>query len=275
MSNSNKKQVTKTNDRTEHNKIKNKRKQSQFKRKIKLFLFYTLMLFLIVGVGVFISFTVLFKIETISVEGETRYDKNEIIRLSGVKKGENLLLSKTKSGEGAIETSLPYIGSAVISKKIPNGITITVSETNPEVQIESEEGYIVINLEGKVIDVVDYPMENVCVVKSGTFKEPSIGNRIEFNDEGNKVLFESLLNEVRNCDISNIKVIDLSNPMHIFMDYDNRIKIELGSPEDIGYKLRTAAAILRDKLQQNDKGKLDVSLSVQNNKTYFKPDYLI
>ena len=275
MSNGINKQALETNDIIEHNKIKKRRNPSRFNRKIKIFLFYTLILFLVVGGGIFISFTLLFKIETIGVEGETRYDKSEIIKLSGVKKGENLFLSKTKSGEDAIEKSLPYIGSAVISKKIPNGIIINVSETYPDAQIESKEGYIVINLEGKVIDIVSNPVENVCIVKSASLKDPVIGNKIEFYDEGNKVLFENLLNEVRNCDISNVKVIDLSNPMHIFLDYDNRIKIELGSPDDANYKLRTAAVILRDELQQNDRGKLDVSLSVQNNKTYFTPDYLV
>ena len=33
--------------------------------------------------------------------------------------------------------------------------------------------------------------------------------------------------------------------------------------------------VLKDELQPSDKGKLDVSLSVQNNKTYFTPDYLM
>ncbi len=263
------------NDNTEHNKNKSKKKRSKFKRKAKLFLFYFSILLLIVGVGIFISFTVLFKIETINVEGDTRYDKSEIIALSGIKKGENLLLSKAKRGEYEIETKMPYIGNATISKKIPNTITITVSETSPEGQIESEDGYVVVNLEGKVIDILPDPLENVCVIKVNSIKKPSIGNKIEFDSEENKALFGSLLNEVKNCGIGNIKVIDLSNPMHIFMDYDNRIKVELGSPENIDYKLRTAAIVLKDELQPSDKGKLDVSLSVQNNKTYFTPDYLM
>ena len=60
------------------NKKRKQKKRSVFKYKLKMFLFYFSVLLIFVGVGVFVSFTVLFKIDTINVNGETRYDKNEI-----------------------------------------------------------------------------------------------------------------------------------------------------------------------------------------------------
>lgn len=257
------------------NKKRKQKKRSIFKYKLKMFLFYFSVLLIFVGIGVFVSFTVLFKIDTINVNGETRYDKNEIIRLSGMKKGENLLTSTTNKGEDTIKKSMPYIGSVVVTKKIPSEITITVTESQPKVQIENDGNYILVDSENKVMDLVHEPLDGVCIVKGLQINKSQAGFTIEFSDESKGQLLKYLLDELEKCDIKNIKLIDLSNCMHILLDFDNRIKIELGSPENIDYKMKTASTVLNSELKQTDKGKLDVSLAAQDNKTYFIPDYLL
>lgn len=256
-------------------KRRNRKKRSIFKYKLKMFLFYFSVLSIFAGVGIFVSFTVLFKVDTISVNGETRYDKNEIIKLSGIKKGENLLTLTTNKKEDSIKKSMPYIGSVVFTKKIPSEIIITVTESQPKIQIENDGNYILVDSENKVMDSVSGPVDGVCIVKGLQINKPQAGFTIEFSDESKGQLLKYLLDELEMCDIKDIKLIDLSNCMHILLDFDNRIKIELGSPEDIDYKMKTASKVLNGELKQTDKGKLDVSLSAQDNKTYFTPDYLV
>ena len=68
--------------------------------------------------------------------------------------------------------------------------------------------------------------------------------------------------------------IDISNSANIELNYDNRITIILGLPEDVGYKLRTAKAIITQELAATDKGTLDVSLSNSDrHSSYFTPIY--
>lgn len=56
-------------------------------RKLKIGVLYTVMILAILTAGIAIGATVLFKIDTIQVVGESRYDPQEIISLSGVEKG--------------------------------------------------------------------------------------------------------------------------------------------------------------------------------------------
>ena len=70
-------------------------RKSARRRKIRLWLLYFLMTVCILCIGIALSLTVLFKIDTIEVVGETRYDTDQIIALSGIEKGQNLFLCKT------------------------------------------------------------------------------------------------------------------------------------------------------------------------------------
>ena len=61
--------------------------------------------------------------------------------------------------------------------------------------------------------------------------------------------------------------------------YDGRIKVKLGMPEDISYKVRTAMTIILEKLDLNGttttEGMLDVSNCNSTKKSYFKEQSLI
>ena len=70
----------------------------------------------------------LFKIDTIQVVGESRYDPQEIISLSGVEKGENLITIDTAEGEAAIMSRMPYLETVRIKRKIPSTVNIEVTE---------------------------------------------------------------------------------------------------------------------------------------------------
>lgn len=271
---SNIKENSSINREIKNPKRKIKKKRSRLKYKIRMFLFYAIMLLFIAGIGVFISFTVLFKIETINVNGASRYSSDDIIKISGIKKGNNLFLSKTNEGEKNIELYMPYIESVEIKRKIPGEININVTEPKPKAQIESDEKYIVINSKNKVVDILEKPLDNVCIIKANGILNPDPGYKLMFSDEGNDILLNSVFNAIDKNGINNINFIDISNATHIFIDYDKRIKIKLGDSDNIDYKLKTAENVL-GKLLPTDKGRLDVSLSVKNNQTYFAPEYFI
>jgi cell division septal protein FtsQ len=72
--------------------------------------------------GAYVASSLLFKIESITVSGNVRFESDYIIRLSGLNIGDNLLFLDTKGAQDSISQN-PYI-TAKITRKLPNQIVI-------------------------------------------------------------------------------------------------------------------------------------------------------
>ncbi len=227
------------------------------------------------AIGIALSLTVFFRSEKFTVEGAEHYSDQDIISASGMVLGENLFLSDKKSGEDRIESMLPYVEQAKISVKIPNTMLITVTESKPAFLIKSGGDYVVASDQGKVLektnetpDKFDAPIVSGCTLKAS---EP--GKSIKFKESGMLSIIKSVTQAIADNEFSGIKEIDLSNAARIAINYSDRIKIIIGLPEDISYKLKTAKIIISEKLSESDRGELDVSgCKDENKRSYFRPN---
>ena len=72
--------------------------------------------------------TVFFRVEVVSVEGNHRYTREEIVEVAGIQQGDNLYAwNKFQVAERLLQ-SLPYIGEVSIRRVLPSTVVITVSE---------------------------------------------------------------------------------------------------------------------------------------------------
>lgn len=244
------------------------------RKKRRMWLFYIIMLLVVLGVGVALSLTVLFKIDTIVVTGDTRYDKEEIIALSGIEKGQNLFLCKASDGSAAIEQAMPYIESAQINRKIPSKIEIHITEAVASGVIETDGKYVLISSGGKILEYVEKPVEGLPIIKGISLKSTELAASVEYSDDDTQRILQEITESTTRNEITEISEIDLSNPLSPTLLYDNRVTLKLGLPSDIDYKLRTAVVILREKIGKEERGVLDLSLTVDDNKSVFTPDYV-
>ncbi|MBQ3929127.1 MAG: FtsQ-type POTRA domain-containing protein, partial [Clostridia bacterium] len=114
-----------------------KEPMSEYRRKLKTILFYIVTLVVLLSICFVLSLTVFFKIDDILVEGETRYQADDIIASCMIEKGDNLLLCNTSAGEKNIVDQFPYIEKVKMDKKLFNKIIINVTEAVPTSIIES------------------------------------------------------------------------------------------------------------------------------------------
>ena len=72
--------------------------------------------------------TVFFRVEVVSVEGNHRYSREEIVEVAGIGQGDNLYAwNKFRVAERLLQT-LPYIGEVSIRRVLPSTVVVTVSE---------------------------------------------------------------------------------------------------------------------------------------------------
>ena len=72
--------------------------------------------------------TVFFRVEVVSVEGNHRYSREEIVEVAGIQQGDNLYAWNKFRVADQLLQSLPYIGEVSIRRVLPSTVVITVSE---------------------------------------------------------------------------------------------------------------------------------------------------
>jgi len=133
--------------------IQKKRKKRKKKRYVLRFL---LALILCIGLYYFLS-SEIFDIEDITVENNSYYTEQQIISLTGI--GElaqpwNLFLTPTREMKERLLAD-PYIKAAKVSRRLPDEISIEVTERQEASAIPYGEGFILIDKEGIVLRQTD------------------------------------------------------------------------------------------------------------------------
>lgn len=218
--------------------------------------------------GVFVSATVLFKIKTITVEstGEAlMYENNQIKAVFGHPAGENLFGFRIKETQQAIEQALPYLQKVKIKRRLPDEIVITAEPAVETYTVENAQGgWAVLSGEGKVLRVTQEIPEGLMRIAGAQADAPLAGNPVKFTEEDKLQALEVILKTAAKQELGPINEINLSDMMEISLLYQDRIRIVLGTVNDMEYKIEWAWKLVTPEQTENslgaeERGTLDVS----------------
>lgn len=266
---------------------KNKNKGRRGKR--NLLVYYILFFVVSVTVIIVLSTTVLFNIESVSINGENPYTEQEIIDNSGIIMGENLIRLDTGTIESNLLKNLPYIDKAVVSKKLPSGVQIDVTQTVTSANVQRGSFYYLISENGRILEVDMKSPKADYITIIGYNPEPSkIGDFIEVANDSKRNLVFRLLENVRvnsgfeqteydesgtktqlmfslikiaqESGLDKIQQIDITDIYNITLKYDSRIEIKIGTATDAAAKLKIAQTLISEgKIGEDEKGTLTVN----------------
>lgn len=193
---------------------------------------------------VIISTTVLFNITAIKVaKPGANYTANEIISASGLNAGDNMIRTDFKKSAERIETNLPYVLEATISKKLSGEVSISIKDTSAAILIELDEGYAIADIRGKVLEIVEKaPKDNTfMLLKTSKTVNAVPGTFFNFADDNEKMIYEKIIKELENTGIyENITSIDISDHSSVKIEYQNRLRLLIGTTQDLDVKLKGA-----------------------------------
>ena len=78
-----------------------------------------------------------------------------------------------------------------------------------------------------------------------------------------------IIDAFKSNELNFLNEIDASNLNDVKIVYDHRIKILIGSEEDLSYKLLTAKEIIMNKISASEKGTLNLKTLKKENRSYF------
>lgn len=230
----------------------------------KRILIYSGIFLVVLIIGVVLSLTVLFKTENIKVDGDQYYYEDQIVAFSNVQLQQNIFIAAMGGTPEEIISNLPYVEEASISFNIPDTVIIKITNAVPSYVIKNADGYLIISAKGRIIDkTADNPSE-LPELFCEDLKSTEIGDYVSFSDNNIPDILEDVSESLIKNEVKNIKGFDVTDTANITLNYDNRISINLGLPEDLDYKIRTAMAIINEKLDPNNTGTVTGTLDVSN-----------
>lgn len=266
------KKKAKADYRSNDERRKDYAKDARKKRKRNVFKALIFTVIIAVGVLIALSLTVLFKIETITVSGDTRYTAEQIIENSDVKIGDNLWRTTSQNVTEKLSEALPYVANAKVVRKIPSEVEIVITETLPAYSISKGKKYILINEKDKVLeenaakkgDTVQIIGIEILNTKAGTtltVKSP------ESYDAAKEIINSASSNELK------LTQVDVSDTNLLTAVYGGQIRLEFGSRSDMMSKLKMAKEIISKLESENNKQQGVINLKSVT-KAFFKEEPL-
>ena len=228
------------------------------RRKRNMSLYYATVALIVMVIFAILSVTVFFKVENVIVTGSSIYSVQEIVSVSGIEGGENMIRKNMGKAAERITEQLIYIETAKISRKLPSSVEIAVTPCVETACMQSEDGWLIISRSGKVLREAESPPDGMTVFYGAEPAEDVYPGAVFTSAEENKtdVIYELLEREQSGGFASKMTSFDVTNRVNISCMYEDRIDIEIGAISDLDYKFKFAEEIITGSLAEDAEGRL-------------------
>ncbi len=116
---------------------------------------YKLLSFLIILAAILVGCVAFFRVNQVTVAGNSRYSPQEIIDASEVRTGSNLFLVNRSQARRNILRRLPYVEKVAVALKLPDTLELHVIETSAVAAIQGEESWWLLDAGGRFLESGD------------------------------------------------------------------------------------------------------------------------
>lgn len=249
-----------------------RKRYSRRRSKGRFAFLYKLLAFMVICTAITLALTLFFRIRTIHVSGNSRYDRDTIIQAAQIREGDNLFLMNKYDAAARIRRTLPYVETVQFRRTLPDTLSIVVTEcTSPAAVIQDGQAYLLCD-KGIIVDQMSpAAAKKLPQVEGLTLIDPVVGSEAATADDQTLAL-EQLLELLQALDdralAGDVQSIDLTDPSQITLRYLDRFDVCFPRSTDYGYKLDYLLAVV-EKLEINEKGTINM---MQDGKARFIPE---
>ena len=241
--------------------IKKNTAKHRKRRKRNLSLYYFLMTLITVSVLVVLSLTVFFKITEIKIQGNEDYSEQEILTVSEIKKGTNLLMLNADDAEEKLLDKFLMIDAVEVKKHLPSKVEITITPATSFFQIAASDGsFLTVSSRYKVLAVSSERDESLIFVEGITVDGRVPGEKIGDAMGGKEAIVTTVVSAFQKHGVEGIKEVKFLSSIDIRVNIDERLEVKLGSEAKIDYKIQLTSAVINGELEPDATGVLDASV---------------
>lgn len=246
------------------NRYNRRRRQGRFS------FLYKILVFIAICGAIAVALALFFKVDKVTVTGNSRYSADKIVEAAGIHTGDNMFfLNKYKASE-QITTALPYVETVQIRRQLPDTLVVTVTECTAPAAVQQDGKLWLLSGDGKIVDSKTGDGKQYAMVKGLSLLEPQVGSDIQVPDEeqSSAQLLLTLLGLLRDKGmLADVQSIDLSDSATVILRYLDRFDVTFRWDADFDYKLDYLLAVV-ERLEINEKGAIDMT---QEGKASFIP----
>ena len=191
--------------------------------------------------AVILGLSVFFKVSRIEVEGVSMYSPDEVVEVSGLETGQSMFFLGESSSAVKIKNALAYVDEVRISRKMPDTVTITVTESYPIAAVEYAGSLWIIDKNAKILEKTDVSKKPGHIEILGIEPiMPAVGDTLSLGESGAVQLtyLKAVLSGLTDADIyREVSWLDVTNVSAVTFFYDNRFTVNMGKGEFVSDKL--------------------------------------
>ncbi|MEG1270326.1 MAG: FtsQ-type POTRA domain-containing protein [Ruthenibacterium sp.] len=218
----------------------------------------------VLAIGIVLSFTVLFKIQTIEITGDSPYTQEQILTAFAHQAGDNLFSFPIQTAQNTLTTALPYLESVTISRHLPDKIEIATTTAVDTYLLNTASGWAVLSASFKVLRVEAEPVAGPILLLGAETETPVPGQPLQLTDAEKQHALQTVTAELAKQELAPVSEIDITNTLELSFLYDNRIRVLLGTINELDAKIDWAKYLCvpgtsEQSRAATDRGTLDVS----------------
>lgn len=211
---------------------------------------------------IFLFFTV-FKVSEITFEGETPYTQEELLLAFGCGVGDNIFSFTTEQATSRMQAALPYLEGIDIERQLPGKITVHVTPAQETYYINSPTGWAILSSTLRVLRISPEMPGELAQITGLDAATAEPGQMFTAEDANAVETLQRLLAEAATQGLMPVTQVDVADTLNISFVYAGRVRIVIGTTNELADKLNWAKYLLTPENEQSigeaERGRLDVS----------------
>lgn len=184
-------------------------------------------------------------VESIAVVGNTRYDEEAIVGISGITKGQSVFSVNKRTAAKKIRAAFSYAEKVDININMKRQVTITITEAQELGAVYANGKWVVVSRQG--VGLMQLPLESErpfrrLYLKGAETLADAVGEKVL--DDSELAIVTELCDAMSANGLVGVGEIDLSDRSNIRLNWKNQITIAMGDNSNLTYEVAAAVSAI-------------------------------
>lgn len=184
-------------------------------------------------------------VTAITVEGNTRYDEEAVVAVSGIKKGQSVFSVDRRKAANALKKEFTFFEEVTVKIDMSRRVTIHIKEAAVMGAVYAEGKWVLVSHQGVGLQsspiTTERPLRQLYIKGAGVLTS-ELGKQV-LDEESSEIVAE-IFDAAKAVGLDNITMVDIENRADIKVDINNQITMLLGNDSNLRHEIAAAASAL-------------------------------
>ena len=224
-----------------------------------------------VAFAIFLGLSIFFKVEQVTVSGNSKYSEWSVYEAAGIREGDSLLFFGQANAGSKVIDALPYVKTVRFEIKLPGTVHIIIEEAPVAYSVQSEDGtWWLMTAQGRLTEQVNAAVAGGCAKVIGiTLRTPVVGQDAVALEGGEgsvtgsdrlEVALQILAQLEANELFGKVTSVDVSGLQNLEFWCGQQYQVKLGDSSRLDYKIAAVKSTMEE-MSPYQSGILDASFT--------------